>query len=192
MQWTKVSSFSQLQSLVSEKDKYFIFFHKPGSPASDCAGRHLLAVEGDFPVYEVDATHVRDVHPHYGVTSVPVLAVISQGRVQNLIKGCQFTPFYEKILKGEGSGIKSADGKLQKRVTVYSTPSCPYCNKLKQYLNKHGVRYTDINVASNQQAAEEMVRKSGQRGVPQTDINGQMIIGFDVPKISRMLGIPTE
>lgn len=192
MQWTKVSAFSQLQSLVGEKDKYFLFFHKPGSPASECAAAHLQAVAGDYPVFEVDVTQVRDVHPHFGITSVPVLAVVNKGRVQNLVKGCQSTPFYEKILKGEGAAVAATGEKNQKRVTVYSTPSCPYCNKLKQYLNKHGVRYTDINVAANPQAAEEMVRKSGQRGVPQTDINGRIIIGFDVPKISRMLGIPTE
>ncbi len=192
MQWTKVSSFSQLQSLVSEKDRYFLFFHKPGSSASDCAAENLKALTGDYPVFEVDVTRVRDVHPHFGISTVPVLAEIRNGRLQNLVKGCQSTGFYDKIIKGEGSTVATTGEKNQKRVTVYSTPSCPYCNKLKQYLNKHGIRYTDINVAANPRAAEEMVRKSGQRGVPQTDINGRIIIGFDVPKISRMLGIPTE
>jgi glutaredoxin-like YruB-family protein len=193
MQWTKVSSFSQLPAGADKPATYFLFFHKPGSEASECARANLDRLPGDFAVMEVDVTQTRDVHPHFGIGSVPVLAVVEGGKLRNLVKGCQSPEFYRKILAGEGVKVSAGNGEAKaKRVTVYSTPSCPYCNKLKQYLNKHGVRYTDVNVAANPAAAEEMVRKSGQRGVPQTDINGRIIIGFDVPKISRLLDIPTE
>ncbi|NPA43464.1 MAG: hypothetical protein GXO27_05515 [Chlorobi bacterium] len=169
-----------------------VLFFKPAHQASECARKNLAQTEGEGEVLGVDVSAVRDIHPLVGVTSVPTLVILEDGKVKNIVKGCQSPAYYKKIISGEGASVRRADGKPQKRVTVYTTPTCPYCNKLKQYLNKHGIRYTDINVAADQRAAQEMVRKSGQRGVPQTDINGQIVIGFDVPKISRLLDIPTE
>jgi len=72
-------------------------------------------------------------------------------------------------------------------VTVYSTPSCGYCRMAKEYLTRKGVSYTDYNVAADQHRAEEMVKKSGQMGVPVLDVNGRVIIGFNQPEIDRAL-----
>ena len=74
-------------------------------------------------------------------------------------------------------------------VTVYSTPSCPYCVMAKKYLAANNVEYQDINVAEDHDAAEEMIKKSGQRGVPVIDINGTIILGFDVAAIKQALGL---
>ncbi|MBU2554283.1 MAG: NrdH-redoxin, partial [Bacteroidetes bacterium] len=71
----------------------------------------------------------------------------------------------------------------------YSTPSCSWCNTLKTHLKKNGIRFTDIDVSRDQKAAEAMVHRSGQQGVPQTDINGEMIVGFDKARINTLLGI---
>lgn len=73
-------------------------------------------------------------------------------------------------------------------VTIYSTPSCGYCTKAKDYFRAKSVAFTDYNVASDQQKAEEMVRKSGQMGVPVIDISGKIIVGFNQPEIDRALG----
>lgn len=64
-------------------------------------------------------------------------------------------------------------------VTVYSTPTCPWCHKAKEYLQYKEVRYRDVNVAADRAGAIEMIRKSGQSGVPVIDIDGNIIIGFD-------------
>ena len=72
-------------------------------------------------------------------------------------------------------------------VSVYSTPSCGYCRMAKDYLSKKGVRFTEYNVAADQKRAEEMVKKSGQMGVPVLDVNGKIIIGFNQPEIDRAL-----
>lgn len=74
-------------------------------------------------------------------------------------------------------------------VKIYSTPGCPYCKMAKQYLDEHNVQYEDIDVSMNQVAAQEMVTKSGQLGVPVLDIGGKIVIGFDRPKINEALGI---
>lgn len=63
-------------------------------------------------------------------------------------------------------------------ITVYSTPTCPYCTMAKEFFTNKGVEYKDVNVASDQSAAEEMVKKSGQMGVPVIDIDGKIIVGF--------------
>ncbi|WP_026894424.1 glutaredoxin domain-containing protein [Clostridiisalibacter paucivorans] len=74
-------------------------------------------------------------------------------------------------------------------VSVYSTPTCPWCDKAKSYLNQNNIDYTNYNVAEDRNAAMDMIRKSGQRGVPVLDINGKIIIGFDKPAIDSALGL---
>ena len=75
------------------------------------------------------------------------------------------------------------------KIKIYSTPSCPYCTTLKEYLKEKGIEFEDINVALDAQAREEMIQKSGQMGVPVADIDGEIIIGFDKEKISKLLNI---
>jgi glutaredoxin-like YruB-family protein len=74
-------------------------------------------------------------------------------------------------------------------IKVYSTPTCSWCVKLKEYLNSKNIEYEDLDVASNSNAASEMVAKSGQRGVPVIDINGNIIIGYDKESIDKLLNI---
>lgn len=75
------------------------------------------------------------------------------------------------------------------KITIYSTPTCPYCEMTKDFLRENKINFTDVNVAEDQEKAQEMVEKSGQFGVPVIDIDGQIIIGFDKPKIARLLNI---
>ena len=73
-------------------------------------------------------------------------------------------------------------------VTIYSTPTCGYCRLAKDYFRKNNINFTDYNVASDLKKADEMVKKSGQMGVPVIDINGKIIIGFNKPEIEKALG----
>ena len=74
-------------------------------------------------------------------------------------------------------------------VTIYSTPTCVYCNAAKVFFKEKGVAYTEHNVAADQAKRKEMIDKSGQMGVPVIDINGQLVVGFNQPKIKQLLGI---
>ena len=76
-----------------------------------------------------------------------------------------------------------------KTVVVFSTPTCSWCRKLKNYLKENGIRFKDVDVSRDQRAAQDMIRKSGQQGVPQMWINNSAIVGFDKAKIDRMLAI---
>ncbi len=70
---------------------------------------------------------------------------------------------------------------------VYSTPTCPYCRYVKQFLDGKGIPYTEKNVAADQTAALEMVRRSGQQGVPVTIIGNEVIVGFDQPALNQAI-----
>ena len=76
-----------------------------------------------------------------------------------------------------------------KNITIYSTPSCHFCHMAKDFFKENNVEFTDKNVAVNRASAEEMVQKSGQMGVPVIDINGEIIIGFDEPRLRTILEI---
>jgi glutaredoxin 3 len=83
--------------------------------------------------------------------------------------------------------MNDATGK--KKVRVFSTPSCPYCATLKEFLKEKGVEFEDIDVSSDQKAKEEMIEKSGKLEVPVVEIDGQIVAGFDKEKITKLLGI---
>ena len=75
------------------------------------------------------------------------------------------------------------------KVRVFSTPICPYCVTLKEFLKENNIEFEDIDVSQNQEASKEMIEKSGQMGVPVVDIDGQMVVGFNKGKITKLLNI---
>jgi glutaredoxin 3 len=74
-------------------------------------------------------------------------------------------------------------------VTIYTTPTCSWCQAAKQHLSSHNVTFEEVDVAADMQRAREMVQKSGQYGVPVLDIDGEIIVGFDRGRINSLLGI---
>ncbi len=76
---------------------------------------------------------------------------------------------------------------MDKKVTVYSTPTCPFCIRTKQFLRDSNIVFEDIDVSANPDKVQEMVDKSGQMGVPVLDIDGEIVVGFDKEGIKRAL-----
>ena len=74
-------------------------------------------------------------------------------------------------------------------IVIYSTPTCPFCVMAKNFFKKHNVSYAEKDVSSDQEAAQEMIKKSGQMGVPVIEIDKEIIIGFDEEKIAELLKI---
>ena len=74
-------------------------------------------------------------------------------------------------------------------VTIYTTPSCVFCKMTKEFFKANNVQYQELDVAADAKAREAMIAKSGQFGVPVTDINGQIVIGFDQARLKELLGI---
>ena len=78
---------------------------------------------------------------------------------------------------------------MSNKVTVYGTPTCPYCIRAKEFLKDNNIEFEDIDLSKNPDKAEEVVQKSGQMGVPVLDIDGKIIVGFDKEAIRKELKI---
>ncbi len=72
-------------------------------------------------------------------------------------------------------------------VQVYSTPSCPYCTMVKSFLKKKQIPFEEYDVSRDQRRADEMIRKSGQMGVPVVDVNGRVLVGYRPADIENAL-----
>jgi glutaredoxin-like YruB-family protein len=192
MESISVNSYQELEKGIAGEPKAFLLLYKSGAEQSDCALKRLESLESAGPVllYRADVSSVRDIHKRFEISTAPSLLVFEDGRMVNVIKGCQTESAYGSILSGREIGAQSGVEKVKKKqVTVYTTPTCSWCTTLKTYLDQKQVRYREVNVAADTGAAEAMVRKSGQQGVPQTEINGQMIVGFDKARINQLLEI---
>ncbi len=76
-----------------------------------------------------------------------------------------------------------------KNVTIYSTPTCHFCNMAKDYFAQNNIQYTPIDVSADAEKRKEMVEKSGQLGVPVIVIDNDVVIGFNKPKLAQLLNI---
>jgi glutaredoxin-like YruB-family protein len=72
-------------------------------------------------------------------------------------------------------------------VKIYTTPTCVWCKKTKEFFREHNVKYKEIDVSSDEQAAHEMIQKTGQLGVPVVEIDNNIVIGYDMPKLKKFL-----
>ena len=75
------------------------------------------------------------------------------------------------------------------QVTIYTTPSCVYCKVAKRFFGEKGITYTEKNVVFDETAREEMIKKSGQLGVPVIEVDGNIIIGFNPRELQKLLGV---
>ena len=191
MDLIKINSYKDLQEQLTKTPKAYLLLYKSGAEASDCAIMNAQKVSHEKVSFMIaDVSIVRDIHGEYGIKTAPILLSFQDGKLENSYKGCNDVSFYEKIFKQDFFvALEGDDKKPQKRVTVYSTPSCSWCTTLKKHLDHHSIRYSDIDISRDTKASEAMQKRSGQQGVPQTDIGGQMIVGFDKNKINSLLGI---
>lgn len=77
----------------------------------------------------------------------------------------------------------------EKKVTIYTTPTCVYCKATKEFFQEKGVEYEEKDVAQDAEAREHMVKTSGQMGVPVIEVGEDFVIGFDKAKLSELLGV---
>ncbi len=190
----KVNSLQDFKEKTRKQNNYWLLIHKSSSEQSDCANKNITyavtKAKSEINVFVADVNNVRDIHPEYSVTSVPTLLKFENAEFKGTYKGCNDTDYYTSLFSNSFFTASNNDtGKQQKSVTVYSTPTCSWCNRLKTYLRENNVKFRDIDVSKDQKAAETMVKRSGQQGVPQSVISGQTIIGFDKAKIDKLLGL---
>ncbi len=127
----------------------------------------------------------------YGIMSIPTVVIFEDGQMVNQIVGVRPAEVYKNEIESllNATDEEKEARKKVKQVVVFSTPTCPWCNKLKTYLKEKGIQFKDVDVSKDAAAAQAMVARSGQMGVPQMWINGQVVVGFNKPLIDELLGI---
>ena len=107
------------------------------------------------------------------------------------MKGCSLQPFsfIDKIpIQVYNHGNRNDGGiGMTKNVTVYSTNTCPYCTKLKDFLDEQGIPYKDVNLQESPEVINKIVQETGQMGVPQTEIDGEWVVGFNPVRIMELV-----
>jgi glutaredoxin-like YruB-family protein len=178
---------------LQEKHKRFLVLLFYGNFSS--ASKRALAELEQFskeneqvPVYGIDVERVKGVHKQFGVENVPTVLALRKGKVTQRLEGVESAQFYARIFSGVyPSHYKTGNSAVSHRVIVYSGPGCPACGAAKAYLRRQGVNFREVDIARDQHAAQSLVRRSGQMAVPQIDIDGHLIVGFDRAKIDRIL-----
>lgn len=131
----------------------------------------------------------------FHITSIPTIGVFHDGKLVNTLVGVRPEQGYVSALDAALSHAVSKPssaraGETKRSVVVFSTPTCPWCARLKGYLRQRNIAFRDVDVSRDATAAREMVRRSGQMGVPQAWIDGQVVVGFDRARVDSLLGLP--
>jgi glutaredoxin-like YruB-family protein len=193
--FTREEELDQLIDSELGRNKEFILaFLVEDSQSSKAARQSLvdaLSTHPDSRVFTVDVKSARNVAARYQVTAAPTVVRVNGCQILDRLVGPQPSAAYAALMKPPVS-LKAATNVASKQPTVkvYVTNSCPWCRKLETYLDRNRIKYTKVNVETDPTAAFEMSNKSGQLGVPQSDIGGTMVIGFDLARISKLLQLP--
>ena len=186
-----IESITELTGILRQSKKSYILLWKKGSEQSECAFSSFSKAAAGHPdilTGTVDVSTVKDIHGKYGIATVPTLMQFAGEELKNVIRGCHQESYFRTMLEeASWHASVSESGKPAKSVTVYTTPTCSWCTTLKQWLRKNHVPYSEVDVSRDENAAKELVRRSGQQGVPQTDINGRIVVGFDQVKLKQLL-----
>ncbi|HEX8982984.1 MAG TPA: thioredoxin [Ktedonobacterales bacterium] len=152
--------------------------------------------EGKVTFGELNVDEQQMTAERFHISSIPTIGIFKNGKLINTFIGVRPEQGYINALdaaltveSGKTSSVSS--GTRQRSVVVFSTPTCPWCSRLKAYLKEHKIAFRDVDVSRDTAAALEMVRRSGQMGVPQAWIDGQVVVGFDRARVDTLLGLPT-
>ncbi len=194
METVEIKSYQNLIENINNNEKSFALLYKKESEQSECALSNFnkaASENKEVGKYTVNVAKVRDIHGEFSIKSVPVLLYFEKSEFKNVIKGCNDASFYLNLFNENlySSKTTNSDEKKQPKVILYSTPSCSWCTRIKNYFKEQNIKFRNIDVSKDEKAAAEMVKRSGQQGVPQTLIGGKIIVGFDKNKIDNLLGI---
>ncbi len=195
MEW--VESRDHLEELLERHEDFLVLFFYGGfSEAAQRARdelRQFIADNPDIPLYGLDVTRVKGVHRQYDVENVPTVIALENGEATRSVEGVQSARFYEVAFAGGPSTRPGGEGSKQRhRVVVYSGPGCPACGQAKTYLRRHRISFREVDIARDQRAARRLKRRSGRMAVPQIDVDGELVVGFNQSKLDRLLGIEQE
>ncbi len=176
----KIDSKKELTELIANKNA-LVMIHHSGSLASRTVLKTVTALaDSGVNVGVADILEYKEISKELGVTAVPTVIGFAEGKESDRTIGIQSESFYR--------GLLVPKSEKQKKVILYKTPTCPWCNVAKKHLDSRGVSYTEIDVSTDFAAADRLMKKSGQTGVPQIEIGDEIVVGADVKKMDALLG----
>lgn len=138
---------------------------------------------------KIDVDEEQELSGLFGVMSIPTVVFFKDGKVVNQRVGVSSAEDYQYLIDGAKNHSRDDAKAGSKTVTVFTTPTCPYCHMAKEYLKEKKVEFKDVDVSKDQESAMKMVQRSGQMGVPQLWIGDQVVIGFNKPQIDMLLNL---
>jgi len=183
-----------LDKLKKENEALLIIiFHADSSEKSKKALDALKIVKDEnpkAPIFGVNASKIKDIHPIYGINTIPTVLILKKDKVSNIIYGVHDKHYYETLLYDTPIFIPTEKKEMKHhRVVVYTSSTCSWCGAVKSYLKKNHIFFREVDIARDVKAGQDLVRRSGQMSVPQTEIDGRIVVGFDKAKLDTILGI---
>ncbi len=142
----------------------------------------------DVKYVKINVDSEQELAQEYDIMSIPTVIFFKDGKKVTQQIGIADKSEYESIIAKTRSYVAPRPG-AHPKVTVFSTPTCPYCTMAKQYLKEKNVVFEDVDVSRDQAKAMQMVQKSGQMGVPQLWIGDDVVVGFDKGRINKLIGL---
>lgn len=172
-----ITNKSDLTTLIESSTELLIHLHHEGSLASRTVRNTMISLAEQGSDVAVINIQELNVAADFNVTAVPVVIGFVNGTETNRTVGIQTESFYLDLLKP----------KKKVSIKLYKTPTCPWCRVAKDHLDKKGVSYDEIDVSQDYAAANYLMQKSGQTGVPQIEIGDEIVVGADVNRIDQLL-----
>ncbi len=190
-----IREIAEFDSIVEKNEETVIagFFGEFSSVsrATEEAFRKFASGNKDQPILFVDVGVLKGIHKRYGVSSVPTVISIADGKVVQKIVGRQDEDYYYNAFQSHDAVLNTAGEKKPgfPSVTVWVGDSCVWCTRVKTYLRKNRVPFREVNVSRDPSGASALQARTGQVGVPQLSIGGRYIVGFDKVRIDEYLGL---
>jgi glutaredoxin-like YruB-family protein len=178
-----------MEALTRPREELLVGFFGSFSPASARAWPEFeafCAAHPELPALIVDVGEVKELHLEFEVKAVPTVLWFKHGEEHHRVVGAQTREGYEALLRSEPAPGPARTGRVR-RVTVFTSPHCVWCTRVKTYLRAHEVSFTEVDVARDEASMRRLLARSGQKGVPQIDVDGQLIVGFDKPRLDTLL-----
>lgn len=159
--------------------------------------RLAKSFEGRVTVAKLNVDEHASIAARYHISGIPTVGIFRDGKLINQLVGVRPERAYRNALESAlqlAAATATSTGNAKSApashsVTVFSTPTCPWCARLKAYLRQHNIAFKDVDVSRDAAAAQQMVSRSGQMGVPQAWIDGQVVVGFDRKRVDSLLGL---
>jgi glutaredoxin len=186
----ELESLDEYRNLIEQHEHYTVLAFLSENSARSVQAEHILrqlSEESSTPIWGVNVKQTPDIHPVLSVTQVPTVVTIRNGRIVKKLVGLQNRGTYQKLISDSARTRMGGTRAPTLKITVYSTRSCPHCTTVKNHLKRKGVPFREVDVGNSVNAASELRRRTGQTGVPQTEINGTFVLGADISKINRLI-----